>query len=216
MGNDDQSDLSEGDWWVLDPRPTQRENKYTFYLPSTQETAAIEVGDVVKLLFEGFGTDGDIYGERMWVVCEEKTADGWVGQLDNAPCNIQGLAAGDRVLFQPEYVMDTYYARVDGPSDLDQYLDRCHLDRRILIDRAPVVRLERRKPRWVWMWTRKDDEYPDTGWHIFGPDPANGETVEMEYVAIGRALNVDDGFIDLRDTPVGTKLEKRGEGFERV
>lgn len=45
-----------GRYTLDDPRPIAEGAPYTFYLPSTEEIAAVGPGDLVKLLFEEFQT----------------------------------------------------------------------------------------------------------------------------------------------------------------
>jgi uncharacterized protein YegJ (DUF2314 family) len=43
--------------------------------------------------------------ERMWVIVREKTKEGYVGVLDNAPYCTEQIQSGVEVSFQPRHVI---------------------------------------------------------------------------------------------------------------
>jgi hypothetical protein len=65
--------------------------------------AALEVGDLVKLLF-GVGDGDPPPAERMWVEVVQVEERRYVGRLENEPVGISDLARGALVPFGPEHV----------------------------------------------------------------------------------------------------------------
>lgn len=205
-------DWNCGGWRIIDPRPIQQENPYTFFVPSNEEKQALEKGDLVKLWFESLDPEIEIL-ERMWVIYGGKNEDECYGQLDNEPCIIEGLSVGDTIKFQDFHIISVWDCKIDNVDDEERYFARCYVDPRVLDDGAPIGRMERRKPKKQRWWHRNKCAYPDTGWHIY----AEGSTLRsrrmMHYLAIGLVLNQDDRFKHLLHSPVGTKVVKDGDEY---
>ncbi|MEP3636221.1 MAG: DUF2185 domain-containing protein [Paracoccaceae bacterium] len=198
-------------WRLLDPRPIHRENPYTFFLPSEAEKSAVEEGDIVKLAFESLDPDNGAI-ERMWVIYRGQDGDGWYGDLDNEPYDIEGLHLGDRIYFQSHHIYSVWDLKIDTADDEKQYFSRCHVDQRIIDGEADVVTLERRKPKRLPWWKRRREKYPDSGWFIFASAEEHAQA-KFQYVAVAVVLNQDDGFIDLLEAPVGSRIVKENGAF---
>lgn len=205
------NDRSYG-WRLLDPRPTHRENPYTFFLPSEAEKNAVEEGEVVKLAFESLDPDNDTV-ERMWVKYRGQDEDGWYGDLDNKPYTIEGLHPGDTIRFQSYHIHSVWDLKIDTNEDEQLYFSRCHVDQRIIDGEAEVATLERRKPKKLPWWNRSREEFPDSGWYVYA-EAAKHPGDQMQYVALAVVLNRDDGFIDMLDAPVGSRLVKENGAYK--
>lgn len=88
----------------------------TFYMPREDERQALEVGDIVKLIFiiavtadpEDSDDDGT-FGERMWVIVKGRIGPYYIGSLNNMPLTSDeqdNLTFEDEVIFLPEHVID--------------------------------------------------------------------------------------------------------------
>ena len=172
----------------------------------------MEEGDLVKLIFESPDPE-NVSSERMWVLVQRRKNNEFYGVLDNQPYGIEGLNLGDEIRFNDFHIVSVEKHRLDETSDEGRYFARCHVDQRILQDDVEIARLERRKPKWVWWWKRKQQMFPDTGWHIFAEEDPSGSKIETQYVAIGVVLNKNDGFLNLLKSPTGTKLRRDGDVF---
>ncbi|MEP3453638.1 DUF2185 domain-containing protein [Tateyamaria sp.] len=199
-------------WELVDPRSTQEENPYTFFVPSEAEKNALVGGDLVKLIFESCDPNGGSV-ERMWVIYRDRDENGWYGQLDNEPFDIEGLSRGDEIHFKDFNIVGVWDTKIDSMDDEDRYFARCHVDQRIIDGSARIGRLERRKPKWFWWWQRKHQRFSDTGWHIFAEDNSTHKSAKMSYLAIGVVLNKDDSYLRLLDAPVGACLVRNGNEF---
>ena len=207
---DDGSDADASAWQLIDPRPIQQENPYTFFVPSAAEKAAIAPGDLVKLMFRSLATpDGS---ERMWVVFQGRDDRGAFGDLDSQPLDIPGLTAGDRIRFQDHHVVSVWEPKVDDISHEDRMFARCHVDPRVLSGAMPIGRIERRRALFSWRHWRKD-RWPDTGWYIFAADGTTPRPRDMRYVALGLVLNRDDSILPHISAPVGTRMVRDGDAF---
>lgn len=118
--------LSEGAWeriydaadgrlfnrWMLgDGVARNAESPDTFWIPTDEEIATIEEGDVVKLMFEVTGPTHDFpgSGERMWVTVTRVRGDTYEGTLSNQPAMFGHLRYGDRVKFSRKHIIDYDY-----------------------------------------------------------------------------------------------------------
>jgi hypothetical protein len=91
--------------------------------PSAEALLNLKAGDLVKLIFEVLGEDGDgefTQCERMWVSIKEKTRQGYKGTLDNEPTTEGSLHYGEPVEFEDQHIMEIYKAKKTtdkyGPS----------------------------------------------------------------------------------------------------
>lgn len=80
-------------WALVDADPIASDNPYTFYKPSRSVIAKVRPGEVAKLIFEFTSDDPEaLRGERMWVLLDERLADGtFRGRLNNEPGTIADL-----------------------------------------------------------------------------------------------------------------------------
>ncbi len=88
-----------------DGEAVNAEHPDTFPISSAEARSSLNPGDIVKLIFRGSKADGGARVERMWVIVTERTADGYLGTLDNDPFDLVGVVYGDQVAFKPEHVI---------------------------------------------------------------------------------------------------------------
>jgi len=81
-------------------------NPRTFQIPDSIDRAALQPGDIVKLMFLSIDTEPRA-AERMWVRVTSRVDGGYLGKLDNHPLRIKA-APGDVVKFGPEHVIAIY------------------------------------------------------------------------------------------------------------
>jgi len=84
-----------------------RESPETFFIPARQERENLSLGKLVKLIFR-ISFDEEQHVERMWVVIQERNADGYIGFLNNDPYCTEELRAGETVEFKPEHIIQIY------------------------------------------------------------------------------------------------------------
>jgi hypothetical protein len=189
--------------WSLDNAvELQKEFSYTFYRPSEAIIDSLKTGDIVKLIFRFESDEPNMpVAERMWVMIEVINDDGtFVGKLDNDPFHIKDIKAGNEVIFSREHIIQ--YDTIDDldiedTNDITKYLKKCFVSNHIMHYGYKVGRLYREEP---------DDE-DETGW-TFMSDYETQEYVDdsknLQYIAIGKVLNIDNSFINLLDEPVGS------------
>ena len=100
MGNNKYYTLENGE-------ELNREFSETFFIPTRQEREHLLPGEIVKLMFR-ISFDNEQQVERMWVIIQERTADGYIGLLDNDPYCTEKLRAGEIVKFKPEHIIQIY------------------------------------------------------------------------------------------------------------
>lgn len=202
-----------GRWSLDDPRPMAKTAPYTFYIPQAFEVAALERGDLAKLIFRGDPPGPQWERERMWVEVREWDGKSGVGELANTPHDIPQLKVGTLVPFRDYEVIDLIYADQDtGRRPRHQtereWFDRCMVDESVANGQSPVGYLYREEP----FPLREGEEFPDSGWRIrsgFGDE-------EPVYVALGSVLNHDDSWVGLIDAPVGSAFERDWDFGEYV
>jgi len=104
-------------WMLGDGAAMHMAYPATFGIPSPEEIALLEPGDVVKLMFEPKGrlvTD-DCCGERMWVQVTTVHASSFEGSLDNSPLMFNHLHAGHHIHFKAQHIIDLDYAPFGDP-----------------------------------------------------------------------------------------------------
>lgn len=96
-----------GPQWVglQNVEASHREAPRTFSIPRSDQRSRLNVGDLVKLVFEADRPSAKGFtAERMWVEVREIRPSGFVGALDSQPSFISNLQPGDQVEFGPEHV----------------------------------------------------------------------------------------------------------------
>lgn len=202
---------------LLDPRPRQRENPYTFFRPGDDELDEVAEGQLVKLMFRAVPPSDEYDAERMWVKVTHRDDDRLTGTLDNDPADIPGLKDGDPVAFQFHHIIGIIWDDADQKekykTDFDGWFARCFVDDAVLDGRARVGFIYREEPE-----DREGDTYPDSGWRIRADvDQLSDEEYDdpdVSYVAIGAVLNRDDSFLGLLFAPVGSAfLREEGNAY---
>ena len=201
--------MREPVYTIDDPRPNALESPYTFFLPSPEELAALAPGDLAKLVFRLKSGGRKWDAERMWVKIDHVDGDTLEGTLDNEPEDIPGVEFGERVRFRRTDVIDCLWdeGRISLPPPRPsrrEYWGRCLVDECVINEGKRVHYLYREEPEPV----EESDRYPDSGWRIRGDyrglsdDEIDARNVE--YLALGSVLNVDDSWLYLLDAPVGS------------
>lgn len=80
------------------------EHPDTFGIPSIEMRERLRPGDLVKLHFRGWDSDGEETVERMWVGVANVSNTGYVGRLDNDPVRLVGINGDEIVSFLPNHV----------------------------------------------------------------------------------------------------------------
>jgi hypothetical protein len=208
--------MSEIGYVLDDPRAIAAEAPYTYYLPPSAELAAIAEADLVQLVFRPMPAREKWGAERMWVTVTRAEGDQLEGTLESTPNDMPFLKPGDLIRFERFHVIDCIWAdeRPTPPPTVPRkrsYWDRCLVDRCVIDDRVPVHYLYREEP----CLNEEGDEDADSGWRIRGDyrslrnDEINAR--ETLYLALGRVLNVDDSWLYLIDSPVGSAFIKDWE-----
>jgi hypothetical protein len=207
-----------GSFEVDDPRPIAAEAPYTYFLPSDEQLAAIEPGDEVKVIIRSIPAARKWDAERMWVDVKEVDGETLAGVLDNVPSDIPQLRVGDVLRFPRTAVIDILWDKnrsspPPAPSDRREYWERCMVDDCVLGGRSPAYYIYREVPD----LSDPDDKYPDSGWRVRGTDQGIAEDQTMgrspQYVAIGAVLNRDDSWLELIDSPVGSRFIRDSDAF---
>jgi len=97
----------DGDGWQLESGVARHaEAPDTFEILEEDLRSRLVPGCFAKLIFTLLGPDGPEV-ERMWVQITDRTQTAYVGVLDNDPDTPDApIAAGDRVEFTPDHVID--------------------------------------------------------------------------------------------------------------
>jgi hypothetical protein len=191
-------------WKLEDVSGRAIEAPYTFYLPSAELIAQLQIGDLAKLIFQcEIENDKGWNAERMWVEIISRDGDEFVGRLDNNPYYIPDLQWNDEISFSSCHIIQSQ--RDDPvPSLADQYTERCFVTGAVLNDQRPVHALyreevdaegiERRFSGWTLMAGDETEEYCD-------------DSENWYFVSLGAVLNIDDGFRALLDLPFTREME---------
>jgi hypothetical protein len=190
-----------------DPRPIAASAPYTYFMPFTEELAALGPGDGVKAIFHEAAGGRKYDGERMWVLVERVENGFVVGKLDNEPHDMPSIRLGDPVRIPLTHVIDCTYAEAKPAPVVPkrrEYWDRCLVDACVVEGRSHVDYLYREE-RDV---SREGDRDSDSGWRIRGTDAAiaedEGHGKTPLYVALGKVLNADDRWLHLVDSLFGS------------
>lgn len=91
----------ERSYTLVDAIEMHRKHPKTFEVPTEKEIISLQVGDTVKLCFNGI--------ERIWVtIIQIVDVDHMVGKVDNDPVLIWGLSYQDRVEFSYRNIYQIY------------------------------------------------------------------------------------------------------------
>jgi hypothetical protein len=202
-----------GRYELDDPRPVAAENPYTYFLPSSEQLAALQVGDDVKLIFRSIPPAPEWGAERMWVRITGIAPHGLTGELNNDPSDMPQLKVGAPVSFQPWHIIDIEWsdaakAEQFPPHDDGRVWDRCMVDAAIVEDGEPIGFLYRETGD----LGGPDDRFPDSGWRIRVAEPDDRDPL---YVALGLVLNRDDSILPLLGEPIGARFirDPKSGGF---
>lgn len=99
-------------WQLMSGAQRNAEHPESFWIPSEEEIETLQVGDLVKLLFEAKGWTHDLgmSGERMWVKITAIKNASLIGELANQPIVWNHLNHGDKIRFQKHHIIDYDYS----------------------------------------------------------------------------------------------------------
>ncbi|MBT4863683.1 MAG: DUF2314 domain-containing protein [Planctomycetaceae bacterium] len=92
---------------LLDGEQQHEEFPDSFWIPPAEQRRNLQKDQIVKLMFQITVAD-ETETERMWVVVQKNTTEGYVGTLDNDPYCTDEMKAGLEVHFQPRHVIQIY------------------------------------------------------------------------------------------------------------
>ena len=195
---------------LVDPRIIANEAPYTFFLPTSDQLAAVTPSDLVKLMFDYPHKTENWAAERMWVTVKETEGDLLRGVLANQPDEpTSPLSLGDAIAFQRHHILAIEWEHPEtapATSTEKEFWDRCLVDDCVLDGQEPVEFLYREQPD----MQQDGDKYPDSGWRIRGRQGSATDSEmdarKLSYVALGAVLNRDDSWLPWIDAPVGTAL----------
>lgn len=127
-----------------------------FMKPTALEINSLHPGDMVKLIFLIHPPlENGCNGERMWVVIDSIKGDNFVGILDNDPCFLTTIKAGDKIEFQAKNIASIMTSSKD--MDFEKFA--------VITKKA----FEKRETNFV---IRDDDlcDEKDSGWQLFYGD----------------------------------------------
>jgi hypothetical protein len=201
---------------VIDPRPIAASAPYTYFLPSETEVASAGVGDQIQVTIAAVPPSTQWGAERLWFVVLSTSGEAFAVQLESEPSDIGALPIGSVIAVPKAAVIDVIFKdERPRPSGGRQYWDRCLVDAIVLRSGQHVDYIYREEPD-----TREGDRDPDSGWRIRasleGVSAKEIEDSGVEYVALGKVLNVDDSWLHLIDAPVGSRFFRDGRAGEWI
>ncbi len=168
-------------YYLADAQTQHRKYPRTFIIPTEEEIEALQVHDLVKLIFcFPEQLENGCCAERMWVCITEITEDGFCGELDNEPYYLKDLQAGDRISFQKKHIA-AIFVKAEDQLDESKFA--------IITKRA----LEHREVNWALHTDDLCDEQ-DSGWTLCygGEDDAYWEdTNNTSVISLGEALSFE-------------------------
>lgn len=168
-------------YYLADAQERHRKHPRTFDIPTEEEIEALQVNDLVKLIFSfPEQLENGCCAERMWVCITEITEDGFCGELDNQPYYLKDLKAGDRITFQKKHIAAIF---VKETNELDE-------SKFALITKRA---LEHREVNWA-MHTDDLGDEQDSGWTLCygGEDDAYWEdTDNTKVISLEEALSLE-------------------------
>ncbi|MGN1223507.1 MAG: DUF2185 domain-containing protein [Ruminococcus sp.] len=168
-------------YYLEDAQERHRKHPRTFDIPTEEEIEALQVNDLVKLIFSfPEQLENGCCAERMWVCITEITEDGFCGELDNHPYYLKDLKAGDRITFQKKHIAAIF---VKETNELDE-------SKFALITKRA---LEHREVNWA-MHTDDLGDEQDSGWTLCygGEDDDYWEdTDNTKVISLEEALSLE-------------------------
>ena len=207
MSMDDETDFTG----LLDAEVRHRAAPDSFSIPRSDVRAALEPGDVVKLLF-GFGGGEDPPAERMWVTVTAVDGTGYVGRLENQPQAITDLAVGARVEFGVEHIAAIHDAAGQSPGPEASAI----VSTRIWNGSSRPVRAVRGDP----------SDPASSGWQLYAAEDEDDMPADLSgFVTVTHAELLDRyrSFDSIEAEPLGTRwrwdhdaCEWRAQGQDRA
>lgn len=108
--------LDDDGWELESAVERHRQSPSQFQIPSEEERAKLQPGDMAKLLFLLLGSDDTgkyVQCERMWVTVQETTTTGYEGTLESLPVTSDVLHPGQTIQFRPEHVTSIMIRNTD-------------------------------------------------------------------------------------------------------
>lgn len=200
-----------GSWKLVDSEELSKTNKYTFYKPSRKVTDQLKIGNLVKMTFEFESTNKEHpRAERMWVKITKINNIQFKGELNNHPFYLHELQAGDEIIFEHKHIID-HNLEISEPNLVDKYINRCFVTSKVLHENQQVNYLYREKP----LKNTDERDYEDSGWKIMAGDETQeymDDDENIHLVSLGAVLTIDDSFIHLLESPIGTSYERNEKG----
>lgn len=173
----------------------------TFSIPRSDQRASLQVGDLVKLIFEADPpASTGLTAERMWVEVREARDGRFVGSLDNRPAFIADLEPGATVHFGPEHVA-AIYASASGLAI--PYAHFARVTRDVFEERRFPIEAHRVEPT-------ADD---CSGWVLSGE---GGDAGDLKRVLVRDLIEWFRILDTILDEPVGTRWVWSPERLEYV
>lgn len=196
-------------WNLENANDRRRESPYTFYKPSDEIIDSFKPGETtVKLIFSFESDDPEIpSAERMWVLLDSIDNYGnYSGTLDNDPFYIKDLKAGNVIEFRKEHIIqyDTLdELNVEDPLSemIEKFNKKCFVSNHIMEEGYSVGRLYREET--------DDEDY--SGWTIMSDYETQDyvdDVSNLQFISLGKVLNIDDSFLNLIDEPAGSEFAK--------